>query len=79
VPIVVGRNYTLAGACAGTGTLRLAVRQDDGTVLRELSVPCSWPPGRHDVDLGPLDRKVYVWARYESAEPAQMAWSMIES
>ncbi|MEU4693152.1 hypothetical protein [Actinoplanes sp. NPDC023714] len=72
--------YTFALACRGTGTYAVQIRRgDDGTILAEHAVACSWPPLRKDVELpDALGRNVEFWTRYRAApgERAETGWAL---
>lgn len=77
---VAGRRYTVAAACAGAGSLDLQARKQDGSMVED-RVQCSWPPLRHRIEVGALDRGTTVWLRYNSADPAEAryGWAVIEN
>jgi hypothetical protein len=66
--------YTLAGACAGTGTLY-------GTVHgRPFKLKCQWPPKRHDIRLPAIydsTAKLTLDYRAAEADPVQVAIQFI--
>ena len=72
-------DFRLAVACAGTGTLRVRLRQarsaadPDGTVLatKTWTAPCQYPPLRQDFVVGVIsNRQVDLSLSYESTSPA---------
>jgi hypothetical protein len=72
-------DFRLAVACAGTGTLRVLVRQarnaadPEGTVVgkQSFAAACQYPPKRQDFVLGVVrERQVNLSWTYESASPA---------
>jgi hypothetical protein len=72
-------DFRLALACAGTGTLRVRLRQagsaadPDGTVLatKTWTAPCQYPPRRQDFVVGVIsNRQVDLSLTYESTSPA---------
>ncbi len=81
-------DFRLAVACAGTGTLRVTVRQarsaDDpeGTVVKTKAhtMTCRYPPARQDIVIGPIrGRQVDLTFRYEaaSAAPGEVAYQFL--
>lgn len=75
VTMVPGARYTVAAACAGSGTLVFEIRQPTGEVI-PLRVPCSWPPIRRQITTAPTAAGATLWMRYETdrLEQAQYAW-----
>ncbi|MEU8612169.1 hypothetical protein AB0C29_29690 [Actinoplanes sp. NPDC048791] len=72
-------DFRLAVACAGTGTLRIRLRQarsaadPEGTVLatKTWTAPCQYPPRRQDLVVGVIrNRQVDLSLSYESPSPA---------
>ncbi|GAA3335516.1 hypothetical protein GCM10020358_04150 [Amorphoplanes nipponensis] len=72
-------DFRLAVACAGTGTLRVTLRQarsaadPEGTVAatRTYAVACQYPPKRQDLVVGKIrNRPVNLTLTYGSASPA---------
>ncbi|GAA3910364.1 hypothetical protein [Actinoplanes auranticolor] len=72
-------DFRLAVACAGTGTLRIRLRQarsaadPDGTVFatKTWTAPCQYPPRRQDLVVGVIsNRQVDLSLTYESTSPA---------
>jgi hypothetical protein len=72
-------DYRLALACAGTGRLRITVRQARSAVMPSQTVvatesfeaACRYPPQRQDFALGAIrNRQVSVTVTYESSSPA---------
>lgn len=72
-------DFRLAVACAGTGTLRVTVRQasraddPDGSVVASAAyrLSCRYPPRREDLAIGVIrDRQVDLTLAYEAASPA---------
>lgn len=73
-------DFRLAVACAGTGTLRVEVRQErTATAAKAVVVACHYPPKRQDLVLGAIRDRVSLSLKYESPSPApvQFAYQML--
>ncbi|GAA1600602.1 hypothetical protein [Actinoplanes couchii] len=79
LPAWIGGRFTVAAACAGLGTLKVAVKQArDGKTVDTWELPCRWPPKRYDWKpargVGALELHVEFEESTESLDDADFSF-----